>query len=172
MTFCCCRCCYYHDLCWGNIHSRMPECTGLSSPYTVFYEWKCHDDGSVTCHDAKNTCHYETCMCDAIAAECFRTADFNIENYDLDPDKHCSESSFIAAAAQNSFIKAAFYTFHSYSDTTLELPSSTLDPALEETLSSAHPMTSSKHVTLFSAATTMLLTVLLNSRSRICYALV
>ena len=72
---------------------------------------------------------------------------------------------------RNSFIKAAFYTFHSYSDTTLELPSSTLDPALEETLSSAHPMTSSKHVTLISAATTMFLTVLLNSRSLICYAL-
>ncbi|CAF1110360.1 unnamed protein product [Didymodactylos carnosus] len=62
-------CCKIHDKCYDAYFGWFDGCW----PYATYYSWVGHDNGEIECSATQqDTCDYKVCMCDKLAADCFK----------------------------------------------------------------------------------------------------
>ncbi|CAL4115184.1 unnamed protein product [Meganyctiphanes norvegica] len=62
------RCCQGHDKCYAHVSDSICSRSWVLASF-IFYNWS-WDGRKLSCNDV-DRCHFEKCMCDKKAAECF-----------------------------------------------------------------------------------------------------
>jgi len=70
------RCCHEHDICYAHVSDSICSRSWFLASF-IFYNWS-WDGHRLSCHDV-NRCHFEKCMCDKKAAECFARNSYDRE---------------------------------------------------------------------------------------------